>query len=152
MPYKLLKIESYVNIATLMVSVGYTVLLLVIVILIAANSLLGAFWNNFIFLKMSRALQAFSHFTYITAHSDSPGFPSLHLCHSLFSNPSLALPTSQLILQPFCCFTYVTAHSPTLLLPLLHHRIFTYVTWRAAHDANVQILLCKLGRKILKPA
>ena len=131
-------------------------------------------------------LQAFSHFTYVTAHSHSPSFPSLHLRHSSFSNTSLALPTSQLILQPFRCFTHVTAHSPTLpslylrhnsfsklsvtsptsqlilqpfpalptsqlilrpfhcftyitahsqtlLLLLLRYRIFTYVTWRAAH-------------------
>ena len=42
-------------------------------------------------------LQAFHHFTYITAHSDSPSFPS-----------------SQLILQPFFCFSYVTGFS-------LHH-------------------------------
>ena len=61
---------------------------------------------------------------------------SLHLHHSLFSNPSLALPMSQLNLQPFHCFTYVTAHSPTFLSPLLRHRIFTYVTWRAAHESN----------------
>ena len=78
-------------------------------------------------------LQASSHFTYVTAHSDSPSFPSLHLRHSSFYNPSLALPTSLLILQPFRCFTYVTAHSPTLLSLLPRHRIFTYVTWRAAH-------------------
>ena len=64
-------------------------------------------------------LQAFSHFTYVTAHY-SPSFPSLHLRHSSFSNSSLALPTSQLILQPFRRFTYVIAHSPTL--PLLHLR------------------------------
>ena len=32
-----------------------------------------------------------------------------------------------------CHFTYVTAHSSTLLSLLLRHRIFTYVTWRAAH-------------------
>ena len=101
-----------------------------------------------------------SHFTYVTANSDSPSFPSLHLRHSSFSNPSLALPTSKLILEPFRCFTYVTAHSPallslhlrhssfskpsvasptsahspTLLSLLLRHRIFTYVTWRAAHE------------------
>ena len=81
-------------------------------------------------------LQTFSHFTYVTAHSDSPSFLSLHLCHSSFSNSSLVLPTSQLILQPFHCFTYITAHSPTLLLPPLHHRIFTYVTWWAAHGLN----------------
>ena len=44
---------------------------------------------------------------------------SLHLRHSSFSNPSVALPTSQLILQPF--------------FPLhLCHRLFTYVSWRAA--------------------
>ena len=78
-------------------------------------------------------LQAFSHLTYVTAHSDSPSFPSLHLRHSSFSNPSLALPTSQVILQPFRCFTYITAHSPTLFSLLLRNRIFTYVTWRAAH-------------------
>ena len=67
------------------------------------------------------------------SRAHSPSFPSLHLRHSSFSNPSLALPTSQLILQPFRSFTYVTAHSPTLLSLLLRHRIFTYVTWRAAH-------------------
>ena len=49
----------------------------------------------------------------------SPTLPSLHLRHSSFSNPSVALPTSQLIL-PFRRFTYVTAHSPTL--PSLYPR------------------------------
>ena len=44
-------------------------------------------------------LQAFRHFAY-------------------FANPSVASPTSQLILQPFRRFTHVTVHSPTL--PLLH--------------------------------
>ena len=62
-----------------------------------------------------------------------PNFSSLHLRHSSFSNPSVALPTSQLILQPFRCSTYVTAHSPTFLSLLLSHRIFIYVTWRVAH-------------------
>ena len=50
---------------------------------------------------------------------------SLHLRHSLFSNPSVALPTSQLILQPFRSFTYVTAHSPALLSLLLRHNSFS---------------------------
>ena len=50
----------------------------------------------------------------------SPTFPSLHLRHNSFSNPSVALPTSQLILQPLRHFTYVTIHSPTL--PLLYLR------------------------------
>ena len=58
---------------------------------------------------MSRA-HSYSH-----GRAHSPSFQSLHLRHSSFSNPSLALLTSQLIPQPFRCFTYVTAHSPTLL-------------------------------------
>ena len=82
---------------------------------------------------MSRA----HHFTYVTPHS--PTLPSLYQRHSSFSNPPVALPTSQLILQLFRCFTYVTAHSPTLLSLLLRHRLFSYVTWRAVHgdmDSN----------------
>ena len=54
--------------------------------------------------------------TMSSAHS--PTFPSLQLRHNSFSNPSVALPTSQLIFQPFRRFTYVTDHSTTL--PLLH--------------------------------
>ena len=61
-------------------------------------------------------LQAYRRFTYVTAHS--PTLPSLYLRHSSFSNPSVASPTSQLILQPFL---------------LLCHRLFTYDTWRTAH-------------------
>ena len=71
-------------------------------------------------------------------------YPRFTYVHSSLSNPSVASPTSQLILQPlfrssyilqaFSHFTYVTAHSPTVLSLLLRHRIFTYVTWRAAHD------------------
>ena len=38
-------------------------------------------------------LQPFRCFTYITAHSSI--IPLLHLCHSSFSNPSFASPTSQ---------------------------------------------------------
>ena len=51
------------------------------------------------------------HFQLMSS-AHSPSFPSLHLRHNSFSNPSVALPTSQLILQPFRCFTYVTVHSP----------------------------------------
>ena len=58
-------------------------------------------------------------FSYSHSRGHSPNFPSLHLRHNLFSNTSVALPTSQLILQPLRRFTYVTAHSPTL--PLLLH-------------------------------
>ena len=68
--------------------------------------------------------------------ANSPNFPSLHLRHNSFSNPSVALLTSQLILQPFRCFTYVIAHSPTFLSLLLRHRLFTYVTWRTAHAVD----------------
>ena len=51
-------------------------------------------------------LQAFCRFTYVTTHS--PTLPLLYLRHSLFSNPSVALPASQLILQPFFCFSNLT--------------------------------------------
>ena len=37
-------------------------------------------------------------------HSPTP--PSLHVRHSLFSNPCVVSSTSQLILQPFHRFTY----------------------------------------------
>ena len=72
-------------------------------------------------------LQAFSHFTYVTAHSHSPTLTLLHLRHSSFSNPSIASPTSQLvlILKAFRHFTYVTTHSPTLLSLYLRHRSFS---------------------------
>ena len=55
---------------------------------------------------------------FFMSRAHSPNFPSLYLRQNSFSNPSVALPTSQLILQPFRCFTYVTVHSPTL--PSLH--------------------------------
>ena len=51
-----------------------------------------------------------NHFTYVTTHS--PTLPSLYLRHSSFSNPSVASPTSQLILQPFFRFSNVTGSSP----------------------------------------
>ena len=38
-------------------------------------------------------LQPFRRFTYITAHYRT--LPLIHLCHSSFSNPSFAFPTSQ---------------------------------------------------------
>ena len=57
-------------------------------------------------------LQAFRHFNYVTAHS--PTLPSLYLRHNSFSNPSVASPTSQLILQPFFRLSCVTGFSLTL--------------------------------------
>ena len=81
-------------------------------------------WSNKKGCRMSYDIGSSAH---------SPTFPSLRLCHSSFSNPSIDLLASQLILQPFHCFTYITAHSPTLLLLLLCYRLFTYVTWWAAH-------------------
>ena len=56
--------------------------------------------------------------------ANSPIFPSLHLRHSS-SNPSVVLPTSDLILQPFRCFTYFTVHSPTLPSLYLRHSSFS---------------------------
>ena len=67
---------------------------------------------------MSRA-HSYSH----RAHS--PTFPSLHLRHNSFSNPSVALPTSHFILEPFRRFTYVTANSPTLQLLHLRNSSFS---------------------------
>ena len=43
----------------------------------------------------------------------SSTFLSLHLRHNSFSNPSVALPTSQLILLLIFCFFYVTGSSLT---------------------------------------
>ena len=51
--------------------------------------------------------------TITMSRAHSPSFPSLHLCHNSFSNPSVASPTSQLILQPFFRFSYVTGFSLT---------------------------------------
>ena len=56
----------------------------------------------------------------IYSRAHSPTFSSLHLCHSSFSNPSVAL-----ILQPFRPFTYLTAHSPTLPSLYLRHSWFS---------------------------
>ena len=77
-------------------------------------------------------LQPFRHFTYVT---------------NSFSNPSVALPMSQLILQPFRCFTYVTAHSSTFFVTSPTSKLifqpfccFTYVT---AHSPTLMLLhLC----------
>ena len=99
----------------------------------------------------------FRRFTYATTHSQT--LPSLYLRHSSFSNPSVALSTSQLnlqrslIFQSLHRFTYVTAHSPnpsaalptsqlilqrSLISQPLHR--FTYVT---VHSLTLPLLhLC----------
>ena len=51
-----------------------------------------------------------------------------------FSNPSIALPTSQLIIQPFHCFTYVIGTSLTSQVILQPFRCFTYIT---AHSTTL---------------
>ena len=71
-----------------------------------------------------RACDVGEAITITMSSAHSPTFPSLHLRHNWFSNPSVAFPTSQFILQPFRCFTYVTVHSPTLLSLLLDHKLF----------------------------
>ena len=69
-------------------------------------------WAELIVIVIAELiLQPFHHFIYITAHS--PTLLSLYLCHSSFSNSSVASPTSQLILQPFFRFPYVTGFSHT---------------------------------------
>ena len=57
--------------------------------------------------RMSRT-HSYSH-----SRAHSPTFPSLHLRHNSFSNPSVASPTSQIILQPLFPFSYVTGFSLT---------------------------------------
>ena len=90
--------------------------------------------ENELWRRLRLILQPLHRFTYVTAHS--PTLTSLHICHSSFSNPSAALPTSQLILQPFRCFTYVIGTSPMSpgeppmsLWCLIHPRWFCNLQW-----------------------
>ena len=68
------------------------------------------------------------------AEPHSPTLTSLHLCHSSFSNPSAALPTSQLILQLFRCFTYIIGTSPT---PQLILKPFLRLIYATAHSTTL---------------
>ena len=77
------------------------------VLCVAKNNVFRGFLRKWALLM----LQTFRHFTYVTAHS--PTLPSFYLRHSSFPNPSVASPTSQLILQPFFRFSYVTGASLT---------------------------------------
>ena len=93
----------------------------------AAEGLENELWR-----RLRLILQPLHRFTYVTAHS--PILPPLYPRQSSFSNPSAALPTSQLILQPFRCFTYVIGTSRTSQLILKPFRRFTYVT---GHNPSV---------------
>ena len=109
-------------------------------------------------------LQPFRHFTYVTAHSQtlprftyviphSPTLPLLHLFHSSYSNPSVALLYISICMSSahsttICHFTYVTSHSPTL--PLLHlchssfsNPFFTSPTSQALHLRHLVSRPCK---------
>ena len=72
-------------------------------------------WNELccisLYLWALLILKLFSHFTYVTSHS--PTLPSLYLRHSWYSNPSVASPTSQIILQPFFRFSNIKGFSLT---------------------------------------
>ena len=81
-----------------------------------ACHLLGLSYISSVFYIMDGSPGDVSEEPVSRAHS--PTFLSLHLCRSSFSNPTVALSTSQFILQPFHRFTSITAHSPNL--PLLH--------------------------------
>ena len=77
------------------------------------NSVMSFLWcTRWLWLNF-RYLSQFRRKTIYRKCTNSPTFPSLHQCHSSFSNPSFALPTSQLILQPFFCFSYITCYSLT---------------------------------------
>ena len=75
-------------------------------------------------------------FTYVTAHSRT--LPLLYLRHSSLYSPSVASPTSQLILETCRCFIYATAHSPTL--PPLHLRHSSFYNTLAA-SPTLQVIL-----------
>ena len=91
-------------------------------------------WRMSCDVEVTERLENELCFTHVIAHS--PTLPLLYLCHISFSNPSVALPTSQLILQPFRCFTYVIDTSPTSQL----FHCFTHVT---AHSPTLPLLyLC----------
>ena len=63
-------------------------------------------------IAQNKILHSFGHVhIYVTTHSST--FPSLYIRHSSFSNPSVASPTSQLILHPYFRFSYVTGFSLT---------------------------------------
>ena len=78
---------------------------------------------HFFYVTSSAHYPNFPSFTYVTAHS--PTVPSLYLRHSSFSNSSVALPMSQLILQLFFRFSHVTGSSltspgePPMIIPTL---------------------------------
>ena len=80
----------------------------------------SSFSNHSVTLSTSKIiLQFFCCFTCHSSFSNpSFAFPTSQALSS-FSNLSVTSPTSQFILQPFRRFTYVTAHSPILLL--LHY-------------------------------
>ena len=91
------------------------------------------------------------------SRAHSPTFSSLHLRYSSFSNPSVALPTSQLILQPFSSLNlhHSSFSNPSVALPtwqliskpsvasptpeliIQPFRCFTYVT---AHSPSLPLL------------
>ena len=92
---------------------------------------------------------------YLAAMSSahSPTFPTLHLHHYSFSNPSVASPTSQIMLQPFFRFSYVIGSSlmspgePPITLNTQPFRWFTYVT---AHSPTL-LVATPMSQLILQP-
>ena len=84
-------------------------------------------------------------FKFFFSPAHSPTFPSLYLRHSSFSNLSVTLPTSQLILQPFRRFAYVIARSPTL--PLLHLRHSSFINPSFASPTSQALYLRHLANR-----
>ena len=116
----------------------------------ATEGLENELWRRWSDLKLGEwaefILLAFSHFTYVTAHSTTP--PSLYLSRSSLSNPSAASPTSQLILQPFFRFSYVTGFSLTSPgePPMVNGRVHVFqLGARVPFPARTGILIHILG-------
>ena len=66
--------------------------------------------------------------------------PLLYLHQNSFSNPSVALPTSELILQPFRRFTYVRTHSPTFPSLYLRHSSFSNPSFASAASQALHLI------------
>ena len=112
--------------------------------------------RSWLFNSAPRILQASRRFTCVTAHS--PTLPSLYLHHSSFTNPSVALPTSHLILQPFFRFSYVRGFHlrhlasrpwcwPYFMIHNSHRRKKKSLFTRTSSSALTELIIVQLKEK-----
>ena len=104
-------------------------------------------------------LQPFRRFTYVTVHS--PTLPLLHLCHSSFSNPSFASPTSQALhlasrpwvkVSPFTkCRPFTLIHSWYLRANDCVSRIIAAASATRATSSSGVSILCLVHQTLHLP-